>query len=99
MSERDEIKNQITAIKRQLQEIERQVFVAPVEGLDYRELLLSFIGSLTLCDHLGDVAGDIDEVFKQAQIDIKWGVLDDLGPALGRLGVKTLYGSQLGEDA
>ena len=29
---------------------------------DMRKLLLSLLGSLTLCDHMGDVANDIDVV-------------------------------------
>jgi hypothetical protein len=33
-------------------------------------LLLSFIASLTLCDHMGDVMGDIENVLKRIGYEV-----------------------------
>lgn len=66
--------------------------------MDYKNLLLQFIASLTLCDHMGDVADDIIVVLKKMEIAIEWDDIDDLGKALGEMGVTTLYGTTLGED-
>ena len=64
---------------------------------EYRDLLLSLVGSLTLCDHMGDVSNAVDECLKrvgmpQEVLDADW---KDLGKELGKLGVKTLYGTEL----
>ena len=63
-----------------------------------RTLLLQFIGSLTLADHLGDVSNDIDAVLKRLGLDIEWHELSDLGKRLGEMGVTTLYGTILRDD-
>jgi hypothetical protein len=66
--------------------------------IDYRMLLLQFIGSLTLCDHMGDVADDVNEVMKRMGVKIKWDDWSDLGKSLHKLGVATLYGTELGSE-
>jgi hypothetical protein len=63
-----------------------------------REILLSLIGSLTLCDHMGDVADDVDFALKAIGVPFEWEDLSELGTKLGRMGVRTLYGSSLEED-
>lgn len=65
-----------------------------------RELLLQFCASLTLAEHTGDVSNDVVYVLQelkmpQSVIDAEW---EDLGIELGKLGVTTLYGTQLRED-
>jgi hypothetical protein len=50
------------------------------------KLLLQFIASLTLCDHMGDVCDDIN-------VD-----LHDLGRQLGKLGITTLGGIELTDE-
>jgi hypothetical protein len=65
---------------------------------EYRALLLSFIASLTLCDHMGDVAGDVQDVLKRIDLKIEWDEMYELGRALGKMGVKTLYNTELGSD-
>lgn len=70
---------------------------APLEP-DYRRILLSLIGSITLADHLGDVASYAEVALKQAGIKLEWGDLDELSTALGRMGVMTLYGTELKSD-
>jgi hypothetical protein len=59
------------------------------------ELLLKFIASLSLADHMGDVAGDIDIVLERIGIKIEWEDWSDLRNELGRMGVTTLYGTTL----
>lgn len=63
-----------------------------------RELLLSLLASLTFCDHMGDVADCVDRVMKQLGIEYEdtgeWEL--DVGRALHLLGVKTLYGTEIG---
>lgn len=66
--------------------------------LDYKGLLLQFIASLTLCDHLGDVADDINCVLKRLDYNIKWDDLSELGDELGKLGITTLYETSLREE-
>ncbi|KKK84011.1 hypothetical protein LCGC14_2787650 [marine sediment metagenome] len=66
--------------------------------MDYRKLLLQFIGSLTLADHLGDVSDDIDTVLKRLDVSVEWDELGELGDALGKMGVTTLYGTSLVDD-
>lgn len=73
-------------------------------GLTDREILLSFIGSLTLCDHMGDVSNDVDEVLKlvgEQELRDAAGEGDDfseLAKALHKRGVKTLYGTDLSSE-
>jgi hypothetical protein len=68
----------------------------PEEG--YKELLLQLIGSLTLCDHLGDVADDVQIVLDRLGLDITWTEWEELGDALGQMGITTLLGTSLRSD-
>lgn len=77
--------------KPRLAKIEAQI----VALKEPRALMLSFIASLTLADHMGDVSNDVEMVLKRLGVEIEWGEWDELGRALGRIGVKTLYGTDL----
>lgn len=69
------------------------------DELTDRQLLLRFIGSLTLADHMGDVSNDIDFVLRRIMPDIgEWEELSDLGDELGRRGITTLYGTSLAPE-
>lgn len=69
-----------------------------------RELLLSFIASLTLCDHMGDVSDDISSVLKKmGEVELLDAYLNGdefsgLAKALVKRGITTLYGTKLGAD-
>lgn len=64
--------------------------------IDYRTLLLQLIGSLTLCDHMGDVSNDVDFVLKKLGIEIEdWDEMYELASKLGEMGITTLYGTEL----
>jgi hypothetical protein len=63
-----------------------------------RELLLSFIASITLADHLGDVANEVNVVLKKLGLDVDWSEWSELGDALHEMGVTTLYGTSLASD-
>lgn len=61
-----------------------------------REILLSLLASLSLCDHIGDVAADVFKALELLGMDVSEEVesLDDVGRWLYRTyGVKTLYGT------
>lgn len=65
-----------------------------------RELLLKLIGSLTLDDHMGDVADDVSHVLKELGIATPQADESDewwrgLARDLHALGVTTLYGTAL----
>lgn len=64
---------------------------------DYRTILLSLIGSLTLCDHMGDVSNDVQEALDQIGLKIEWDEWHELGAALGKMGVTTLLGTPLSD--
>ena len=76
------------------------------DPVDYRQMLLQLCGSLTLCDHMGDVSNDVLEVLTrlgmpESVLNAEW---EEVGKELGKLGVTTLYGTKLyhedeGEDA
>ena len=61
-----------------------------------KQILLQFIASLTLCEHMGDVSNDIDKVFDMLEINIEWSDLDELYKELGKMGITTLHGTKLG---
>jgi hypothetical protein len=63
---------------------------------ELRALLLQFLASLTLCDHIGDVANDVDVVLRRLGIQWDWDDFRGLANHLGRAGVTTLYGSRIG---
>lgn len=64
------------------------------QEIDYRKLILQFIGSLTLCDHMGDVGNDIDTVLEISDNDGS----TNLRNYLHKLGVTTLYDTPLNCD-
>ena len=64
-------------------------------AIDYRAILLQLIGSLTLCDHMGDVSNDVSTVLERIGLDIEWDEWDELGKALHEMGVTTLVGTEL----
>jgi hypothetical protein len=69
----------------------------PETAEDYRSLLLSFLGSLTLCDHMGDVSNDMLDVLEHLGIEPpeEW---EELGRTLGLMGVRTLQDTPLISD-
>lgn len=71
-----------------------------VGGVEYvrLEILLQFVASLTLGDHMGDVANDVDAVLRKLGVDVEWESLDQLGSALGERGVTTLHGTSMKDD-
>lgn len=74
------------------------------EAIDHEALLLQLVGSLTLCDHMGDVADDVRTVLKRLGIETPHADDHfDWWPGLRRdlhaLGVTTLYGSALYDPA
>jgi len=75
------------------------------EEVDYRELCLQLLASLTLADNLGDVSEDCDYV--REKLGLKNQFLnsfeaehedDALKRELHSLGVTTLYGTSIGQD-
>ncbi len=74
----------------------------PTTPEEWEKLVLSFIGSLTLCDHMGDVGNDVESVLEILGLDLDgdepWDELSDLGDRLGRMGITTLYGTTLRDD-
>ena len=65
---------------------------------DYRKLILQFIGSLTLADHMGDVSNDIEYVLIKLGVPVAWEDLSSLGDALGKMGITTLHGTSLVDE-
>jgi hypothetical protein len=75
-----------------------------------RELLLQLLGSLTLCDHMGDVADDVLHVIRQLGIPtssptpfdgiqlVEGGWRVEVRATLRAMGVRTLYGTSLDGD-
>jgi hypothetical protein len=66
-------------------------------ALDYRDILLKLIGSLTLSDHMGDVSEDVARTLHMIGIDIEWVDWPDLRKALAKMGVTTLYDTSLSD--
>lgn len=60
---------------------------------DYRQILLCLICSLSLCDNMSDVAGDVGTALKQIGEEIEWDDLEELGEKLRAKGISTLYGT------
>ena len=67
------------------------------EQVDFEMLFYQLIASLTLCDHLGDVGNDVERALTLAGQDIEWDNWGQLGKELGRRGIKTLWGTSLGD--
>jgi hypothetical protein len=69
-----------------------------LKGKTDRDILLSLLASLTLCDNMSDVAGDIQQVMAclgEPWSSIEWGDLEELGDEFGKRGLVTLYGTEL----
>ena len=62
-----------------------------MEPKDYKELILSFIYSLTLCDHMGDVADDIHEMLDRLDVNVEWNKLSELRDILVKMGIDSIY--------
>lgn len=73
-----------------------------MSDIDHRELLLQFIASLTLCDHMGDVSYEITCVLERMGVEVPekddgdW--LGDVRNEMARRQVTTLHGTSLDED-
>lgn len=65
---------------------------------DPRTVLLQLCASLTLSDHMGDVAEDVQEALKRIGVRIEWSDWPELAKALHKMGVKTLWGTAVGGD-
>lgn len=65
---------------------------------DPRDVLLSLCASLTLADHMGDAGNYVDTALKQIGVEFEWNDWDELAAELHKMGVKTLYGTSLGDD-
>lgn len=76
----------------------------PTEAEKLRKILLQFVASLALCDHMGDVSNDVADVLKKLDMEPPEEVdyADDwfyaLGTWLGKQGITTLNGTRLGQD-
>lgn len=64
-----------------------------MEAVNYKELFYKLIASLTLCDHMGDVAEVIEEALRKASDFVWFDDLEDLQVELAKRGVTTLYGT------
>ena len=64
------------------------------------ELVLQLVASLCLADHMGDAWSDVDRFLKKASIKLEVDEMDESPyfKGLAKLGVSTLYGTNLGED-
>lgn len=60
-----------------------------------KKLLLQFIASLTLCDHMGDVMNDIQEVLNRISLTEEWNDFSELREILASRDITTLYGTEL----
>ena len=56
-----------------------------------RDWLLSWIKTLTLADHIGDVCNDLDTLLKKLGVTERWDELYELSDVLTRMGVKYLH--------
>lgn len=62
---------------------------------EYRKLLLNLMGSLTLCDHMGDVLNAISFVMPELGMDRKWWEVEEAKQILHDNGATALRGSPL----
>lgn len=67
----------------------------PTGDDEWERFVLQFIGSLTLCDHMGDVTNDVDTVLKRLGYEVDWDEMSDLADWLAERGVTTLQGTSL----
>jgi len=71
------------------------------EEMDYKELLLKLLASLTLCDHEGDIWDDVNtvlEVLGMKHIGYEAECFGDLGADFAKEGITTIYGTFLGDE-
>lgn len=76
----------------------------PETAEEYRALLLNFVASLMLCDHMGDVSNDMLIVLEDLGVKVEdmdeggreWG---SLPRQLHQMGARTLYGSEIWDPA
>ncbi len=64
---------------------------------DDRTILLQFIASLTLCDHMGDVSNDVSDVLKKLGPPYdswEWDEWHDLSERFRQAGITTLNGTE-----
>ena len=72
-----------------------------MENDEYRKTLIQFIASLTLCDHMGDVADDVEFVIKRHDLFPglpEWYELHDLMDYFAEHGITTLYDTTFYKD-
>lgn len=68
---------------------------------DYKAVLLQLIASLTLDENGGDIAESVNEALEKIGVDLKaygWffdDATDDLRAGLHRMGVTTLWGTEI----
>ena len=60
--------------------------------------LLRLIGSLTLCDHMGDVSDAVTKALDDIGLTLEWDEWAELGVLLHKMGVTTLYGTSLAAE-
>ena len=84
-------------IQEKIQAAEKAIKEKKLEP-DYKTILLQFLASLTLCDHMGDVSNDVVDVLEKIGVEIEWDEWDELGNALGKMGITTLNGAALTQD-
>jgi hypothetical protein len=67
---------------------------------DYKALLLSLLASMTMCDHMGDVCGDVQSVMDKMGVkcDVDLSDSREFRRVLHGLGAKTLYGSEIWDE-
>lgn len=70
-----------------------------VEDVDFQDLFMRLLASLSLAENMDDVREDLRIAIKQAGlIHVEWETQDDLVDQLGEMGVVTLCGVPLAVD-
>ncbi len=88
-----QIEKRVQALNREIRAILQQKGVANATAAtpDGERVLLCFIMSLCLCDHMGDVGNQIERVLNWTGIDVgKWESADELFGILEARGYKTV---------
>lgn len=62
-----------------------------------RDILMSLILSLTLCESEADVADAVRKTLGLMEIEVEWKHLSDLGQTLDEMGVKGLWNEEVGD--
>lgn len=65
-----------------------------------KKYILQIVASLCLCDHIGDVMGDIGKILEDIEFDDddEWYELHELLDILAKRDVTTLFGTELGDE-